>query len=93
MPDGSGEANYTENYDLFIFEYDNDAQNIHLNGFYLDQFIDNLKKEKIISGRTVKVVAHSMGGLVARNAIENLNPRTYRAYKPLALLSQSEYRI
>ncbi|PTM59580.1 PGAP1-like protein [Desmospora activa DSM 45169] len=65
---------YTENVDLFIFEYDNDAQDIYLNSYHLQNYIGNMKAMGIIPGNErVKLVAHSMGGLVSRYMIENID--------------------
>ncbi len=65
---------YRVNQDLFIFEYDNDAKNIYWNSELLGDFIENLRRIKIGHSK-VNLLTHSMGGLVARYFIENLDAR------------------
>ncbi|WP_028775650.1 esterase/lipase family protein [Shimazuella kribbensis] len=68
---------YTPNHDLFIFEYDNDDENIHKNSIYLNSYIQNLRNiGKIPTDAHVNIAAHSMGGLVARYLVENLDLQT-----------------
>jgi pimeloyl-ACP methyl ester carboxylesterase len=78
---GVGYPEYTPNYDLFIFEYDNDDTNIHINSMYLNNYIQNLRNIGKIAPYQgsivpVAIIAHSMGGLVARYFVENLDEQT-----------------
>ncbi|WP_245815579.1 esterase/lipase family protein [Seinonella peptonophila] len=63
---------YTVNQDLFLFEYDNDAKNIYWNSQFLRDYVEKLRKLRIGMAK-VNLVTHSMGGLVARYYVENLD--------------------
>lgn len=70
---------YTPNSDLFIFEYypPNSDDTVRTAANHLKNFIYSLRSNGIISSDPnlgdVNLVGHSMGGLVARYFIENLN--------------------
>ncbi|WP_126428384.1 lipase family alpha/beta hydrolase [Brevibacillus marinus] len=64
-------AGYTPNKDLFIFEYENDYS-VRIAAGHLEDVIEELKDHNIIDG-DVNLLAHSMGGLVARYYVENLD--------------------
>lgn len=69
-----GYTDYTKNYDLFMFEYDSDDENIHYNSSYLNNYIQNLRNiGKLSATERVNIAAHSMGGLVSRYFIENID--------------------
>lgn len=70
----SGGLSYTPNVDLFLFEYQNDFSDVFLNAHHLDSYIKNLKNMNIIPDNAITaIVAHSMGGLVSRYFIENID--------------------
>lgn len=59
-------AGYTLNQDLFVFPYDW-RKDVSLTASFLDQKIENIKTQT--GAQKVDIVAHSLGGLIARNYI------------------------
>lgn len=79
--DLTNSVNYTPNVDLFLFEYDDDSRDIYVNAEQLGQYIKNLKSDKyklLPENANLAVVGHSMGGLVSRYFIENVDEYDYK---------------
>lgn len=72
-------------YQVYSYSYPSTRYTIKQHGIYLQQFIDELIEQN--TGKKINFITHSLGGLIAREAISRLKPTQLKQVGCLIMLA------